>query len=312
MSARTGRLAVVVALLAATVAAFAVAERVKLERSPIAGPRADRVFSPVCHCPGLASISFRLRRPDRLTIGIVDGGENLVRTLVTDRRFGRGRVDLVWDGRDDRGRVLADGTYQPRVRFVGRGRTIVLENRIRVDTVPPRVQVLGVRPRTISPDGDHRRDGLVVRYRLNEPGRALLFVNGRRRVRGRARVKPVAQVEWYGKAEGAPFRAGAYRLALVGQDLAGNRSAVIAAGVARIRYIELVRHVIRTQTRRAFRVRVSTDAARYRWRLGLRAGSARGPLLELRWPRAGRLELVVSANGHSDRATVVVTAAKRR
>ncbi len=312
MSARIGRVVVVVGLLAATVAAFAVAEHVKLERSPIIDPRADRIFSPVCRCPGLASISFRLRRADRLTIGIVDGGGQLRRTLVSNRRFGRGRVDLVWDGRDDRGHVVADGSYRPRVRFVGPGRTIVLENRIRVDTTPPRLQVLGVHPRTFSPDGDHRGDGLAIRYRLSEPGRVLLFVNGRRRVRGRARIKPVAQVEWYGKAEGSPFRAGAYRLALVGQDLAGNRSPAVSAGVAHIRYIELARHVIRARARQPIRVRVSTEAERYSWNLGATRGAAGGPVLKLSWPRRARLQLVVSANGHSDRATVLVGAPKRR
>lgn len=39
--------ALVLALLAATVAAFAITERLKLERSPIYGTKVDKIFSPV-------------------------------------------------------------------------------------------------------------------------------------------------------------------------------------------------------------------------------------------------------------------------
>src|SRR5438477_12199752 len=63
----------VVALLGATAAAFAVTEGLKLEPSPVRSTDVDKVFSPVCDCLSrVAHIRFRLRKTDRLTLAIVD------------------------------------------------------------------------------------------------------------------------------------------------------------------------------------------------------------------------------------------------
>lgn|GEM_PF-412529 len=311
---RLGRVALVVALLGGTVASFAIAERLKLERSPIEGPRVTQLFSPVCACPTeRAEIGFRLRRRDRLTIAVVDARGDVVRTLVAGQRFRPGRVRVSWDGRDTSGRVVPEGAYSPRVKFDDRERTIVLESRMRVDTTTPGIEPLGVAPRSFSPDGDGRRDGIALRYRLSEPGRALLLVNGVRRVRGRAREKPLGQLQWYGRIDGRSLAAGTYRLRLVGVDLAGNRTPRVPAGSVTIRYLEISERAVRTRAGRTFAVRVATDAAGYRWSFAGRSGRARGPRLVLRARAAGRFALVVRANGHADRVLVVVDrAAKSR
>ena len=78
--ARWPQLLVVLALLGATAAAFAVTERLKLERSPVTGTRVDHVFSPVCECArDVAVISFRLRRPETVTVDILDKDGRSVR-----------------------------------------------------------------------------------------------------------------------------------------------------------------------------------------------------------------------------------------
>ena len=89
--ARLLPIALVVALLVGTAAAFAVTERLKLVRSPIAAPEIDRVFSPVCDCErDEAAIAFRLREADRVDLAIVDGDGDVVRTLVPlPQRAGR-------------------------------------------------------------------------------------------------------------------------------------------------------------------------------------------------------------------------------
>ena len=51
----------VIALLAATAAAFALTERAKLERSPIYGTQVDPVLSPNGKAKPVARISFRVR-----------------------------------------------------------------------------------------------------------------------------------------------------------------------------------------------------------------------------------------------------------
>ena len=70
--ARWPQLLIVLALLGATAAAFAVTERLKLERSPVTGTRVDRVFSPVCECArDVAVISIVLRRRETVTLDIL-------------------------------------------------------------------------------------------------------------------------------------------------------------------------------------------------------------------------------------------------
>ncbi len=292
-------------LLGGTAAAFAVTEGLKLERTPISGTRVDKVFSPVCGCPRrAAAIGFRLRKADALTVEIVEGNE-VVRTLVDSRRFGRGLVHFTWDGRDDAGRVVRDGAYRPRVHLDRRHRTIVLPNPIRVDTAPPHIRVVALRPAVFSPDGDGRADGIVVRYRVSEPAHALLLVDGRRRVRGRFQ-RLTGELRWYGKVGGKALPSGAHRITLAAEDLAGNSSRPTRAVAVRIRYVALARHAIRARAGTRFGVRVSTDAKSFRWRLGKRSGEARPGLLVVRASGPGRTALVVQANGHADRAVVIV------
>jgi hypothetical protein len=66
-----------------------------------------------------ASITFDTPRPDRLRVGVFDVHGRRVRALA-DRSFAAGRHPLTWDGRDESGRPVANGTYFVRVEC-GRG-----------------------------------------------------------------------------------------------------------------------------------------------------------------------------------------------
>ena len=169
-----------------TAAAFAVTERLKLVRSPIAAPEIDRVFSPVCDCErDRAAIAFRLREGDRVDLQIVDGDGDVVRTLAESRSEPRRapRGDL---GRPRRRRnVVPEGAYRPRVHLARQRRTIVLPNPIEVDVTAPVAELVSVDPTVFSPDGDGRSDKVTVRYRMSEPANALLLVDGEQRVRTR-------------------------------------------------------------------------------------------------------------------------------
>ena len=66
---------VLLGLLLASAAAFAITEHLKLIKSPIYGPlvtvggKPAKVFSPVCNCAtGTAKISFKLRHRDSVTV----------------------------------------------------------------------------------------------------------------------------------------------------------------------------------------------------------------------------------------------------
>lgn len=299
-----------IALLAATAAAFALTEGLKLTPSPILGTRvAPKAFSPVCECrTGHATISFRVRDSDRLTVTIVAGTE-VVRTLAKRQpvRPG-GRIEFRWDGLDDGGAIVPDGSYKARIHFARGRRTIELPNPMRVDTRPPSVVSASLAPRVISPDGDRRADRVVVRYRLDEDGRGILLVNGKRRVVTKF-ARPADSATWYGIVNGKPVRAGRYSLALRAKDPAGNIGEPAKLPPLVVRYVALGREQIDAVAGRRFAVRVSADAP-VTWRLNGRTGSARPGTLRLRAPAApGSYTLYVAVGAHAASARVIVRAA---
>ena len=303
--------ALILAVLTGSAVAFAVSESLKLEKRPITPTRVDKVFSPVCGCPrARADIDFRLRRPDTVSVSIIDADGRAVRHLVDRRRLSAREHHFTWNGKDDEGRVLPEGDYRPKVRLSGADRTFVLPHPIRIDTTRPRVRVVDVTPRVFSPDGDGLSDRVTVRYRVSEHANVLLLVNGYRRVR--TRFKPLRGiVQWYGLAAGRRLPPGTYRLELVAVDPAGNRSAAVAAGSVRLRYVELDGTVFDARPAEVMRVPVGTDARVVRWtvRLGssvVGRGTSAGTLT-VRAPRKpGRYMLVVDAAGHERRAVIIV------
>ena len=305
---RLPQIIVVLALLGATAAAFAVTERLKLERSPITGTRVDRVFSPVCECArDSAAISFVLRRRARITVDLLDRDRRSVRTLVRDLDVPRGRVSYVWDGRDDLDRVVAEDLYRPRVRVQQHGRTIVLPNTIRVDTTAPGVELVRVAPRTFSPDGDGRRDRITASYRLDEPARAMMLIDGERRTMSRF-LRVGGSVVWFGRIAGEPVRPGAYEIRLRAVDRAGNRSPRTRAVKVRVRYVALSRERVEVIAGGRLSARVLTDAVSYRWRFAGRTGIGRARRLRLRAPGVpGTYSLYVVVGERADRAEVVVS-----
>ena len=200
------------ALLAATTTAFALTEALKLDRTPIARPKFDVVFSPVCMCArDRARLPVRFRKADTVDAVVVTEAGDAVRTLAHGRQR-RGRFVFLWDGRDDDGQVVPDGSYRLRLTFENDGRTIELPNEIRVDTEPPRLEVLRV-----------AQDPLTVVARTNERARLLLVVDASVKpsplARSRFQDAGIIRLVWAGSAAGP--RAS---LAVVAQDPAGNRS----------------------------------------------------------------------------------------
>jgi hypothetical protein len=311
--ARIASTVLVVALLAATAAAFALTQGLKNQPAGIFGTDIPRdVFSPVCRCDSkTASIRFKLREPDRLDVSIVDGSERVVRTIERDREYAQGPVEITWDGRDDAGRVLPEGEYKPRIRLRDDRTTYTLPNPIRIDVTPPRLERVSVRPMVISPDGDRRGDQATFRYRLSEPGRGMLFVDGKRRV-WKLFARTDDSILWNGKLGGRPLPAGTYSARVGASDPAGNLAERIGPIQVVVRYVALGRKRIAVTPGARFALRVSSDARRVRWSLGGRSGLARPGTLRFRAPlQNGRFTLTVSANGHATRAAVFVVEPSR-
>jgi len=302
---------IVLALLASTATAFAVTERLKLEKSPITGTRVDKIFSPVCECErNVAVVSFRLRKPEPVTVDMLNSRGKSVATLVHDVREQKGRVSYTWDGKYERGTVVPEGRYRPRVRLREHGRTIVLPNPIRVDTTAPTIKATRVFPRVFSPgiDGGHER--VAAMFQTDESARAMMLVNGQRRVLSKFRATK-GRLLWFGIVDGAPVRPGTYRIQLRAFDQAGNRSVSTRSIPVRVLYIEFRRNRVRALAGKRFSVRVVTHARKYRWLFNGKHGSRRKKVLVLRAPvTPGRYVLYVSVGRHADRAEIVVAAAK--
>lgn len=307
MTSRLAPYALVAALLVATSSAFVVTEKLKLTRNPIIGPRVDKVFSPTCDCTtGAASIAFRLRRPDHVSVQIIDADGGLVRELARSRAQGRAPVTYLWDGRDGDGRVVEEGTYRPRVHLDAQRRTIVMPNPIRVDVTPPRVESFTARPLVISPDGDGRFDRAKIRYRVSERSVVELYVDGRRALR-RLGTRTTGTLDWFGVAGGEPLPQGRYLLRVVARDVAGNLGRRSGSRTVAIRFLALGRDRVVTAPGARFAILALSQARTLRWTLARRTGAARPGTLVLRAPdEPGRYVLRVDANGHVERAVVVV------
>jgi hypothetical protein len=216
---RSGPTIVVMVLLAATAVAFATTERQKLEKTPFAVLRVDDVLSPVCRCPtNGATISLRFRRTHVLTVQIVGANGRVARTLANEETVHKGPIDVRWNGRDESGRLVADGTYDPRF-VLDDGRQFDPPNPIRVDSVAPTASLVAYSPRVL----ERRRSSRVqVRYRVSEVAHPILYVNGRREILGGGKAL-VGKFDWFARrGNGRRLRPGRYRLQLAAVDLAGN------------------------------------------------------------------------------------------
>jgi hypothetical protein len=299
--------AIVLALLAATAVAFVTTQRQKLQPSPVGRIEIDQIFSSVCACEKrTASIRIGLRRADTVTLDLISSTGETVRTLIDSRRYrARSTVAVEWDGRDDAGKLVPDGTYRPRLTLESGARSFELQNPIVLDTRAPKITVTRVSPRVFSPDGDGRKDLVAVRYKVDGPAHGILRVDGARWEYTRLRTEGV--LTWNGrrKKRNRALPAGVHRLVAAAADEAGNVGNGRVTFVT-ISYIELARTTIPVVAGTRFGVRVATDAETFRWRFAGRTGIGSPGLLVLRAPGEGRYQLFVEANKHADRARVIV------
>jgi hypothetical protein len=304
--------AILLGLLIATSAAFAVTERLKLVKSPVYGVFVSKTISPVCGCArGKATIAFKLRRADEVTLLIVDARRQAVATLSSAQPEPRGRSVFTWRGRTDEGTRAPDGVYQPQIHLIHQHRTILMPSRIVLDSKPPRVVSARLSRPTISPDGDHVDDSVKILYRLSERAHVLVYLGSHRIIYSHFQ-RPQDSVTWYGTLDQTPLKPGTYTLEVGAVDLAGNVTpkAERKPLVLTVRYIALTPRRVRVRAGARFSVRVGTDAPTYGWTLNGRHGTGRTRVLKLTAPRkAGTYALVAEENGHTARTAVTVSGA---
>ena len=287
--------ALVLALLAATAAAFALTERAKLELSPIYGTQQAQVFSPDSKVAAkkLAHIRFHVRKSENIDVWIQSSDGKKVDNLLVHRAVRpRELVQVVWDAFTPSGVGVPDGTYRAVVKLERSHRTIVLPSDIKVDTTPPRIVA---RPATkypiISPDGDGHADVVRVPYEVSEPAHAILLLRGEQVVFTNGQ-KEKATLVWNGKVAGSASRF--RRAGTCSRSLRRTAQAIAPRAcpfaIAQVRYVTLGRTRVVVRPGGRFALRVSTDAPRVDWRLHGRSGALPRGTLHLRAPKKrGRL-----------------------
>jgi hypothetical protein len=138
------------ALVAATFAAFFVAQRLKNAPSVVQQFNATYVFSP--NRDGRkdrAHVTFKVKKADDVTVELVNRDGDPVRTLMDDRRlaaYAPIKPSLSWDGTDDGGKAVPDGRYRVRITLRHLGRSVIPQRSLLKDTKPPQPKVLSIGP----------------------------------------------------------------------------------------------------------------------------------------------------------------------
>lgn len=117
-------------LVLATVAAFALAQRVKrdplvLDRAHFTAVKTNATTPQGCH-PVRVRIRFRVTRSDDATVQIVRPAGHLVATLARDEFLKRYHFfTFYWNGRNRAGEFAPPGRYKLQVDLLGQDRSLV-------------------------------------------------------------------------------------------------------------------------------------------------------------------------------------------
>ncbi len=314
------------ALVLATVAAFFITQRLKSSAPVVERVRLQAHVSP--NGDGRkdeATLRFDLPEPREVTVAIVDSSNEEVRRLADERRLGRGRHFLTWDGRTDAGGVAAEGLYRARVALPSEARAVISARPVLLDRTRPVPRIVSVRPlpgrgASIRFSGRSASPPLFRVYRTDSGDPSEAVEVARFRAEGDARTG-----RWDGLADGRPAPEGIYAFAVTIRDPAGNvgsapeRLPPTPGGAMEASGVSVTRAAVRGPLEpiaagavATFAVRTPLD--RYRWsltRVGAPRPIARGrttgePLTVRLPPRAptGLYALRVEATG--DRAVFPV------
>ena len=213
-------------LIAATLAAFFVAQRLKAEPGAIGSVRLEKFFSP--NGDGnrdVEDISLRVKERDDVTVDIVDADNGRVRRIATAVAAQPFRpVRLTWDGKTDERVTAPDGQYRIRIGLRRGGRSVVYPSSFKLDTTPPKPAVIRTDPPVVAP-------GLPVSLLIRGAGprKAPRFRVIRTDVEPNVTVRRFdgtagsRRATWDGRTDdGSPAPLGTYLIAVTAEDRAGN------------------------------------------------------------------------------------------
>lgn len=120
-----------------------------------------------------AAVLYTVSEDATVSAFVLDDTRSRVRTLLAEDSQTAGQHSVVWDGRDDHGKVVADGQYYVRVAARGTAREANSTAPVLVDTLPPVIRLanmpesLRVKEEAIALEGVTDPDATV--WLNNEP-----------------------------------------------------------------------------------------------------------------------------------------------
>jgi hypothetical protein len=297
-------------LVAATFAAFFVAQRLKNAPSVVQRLMVTYTFSP--NGDGrfdAAHVTFRIKQADDVTVEVLDADGDPVRTLMDDEHLDAYTpIDpsLSWDGRDEDGQMVPDGRYRIRITLRHLGRALIVQRSIVKDTTPPRPKVRSIGPsRLYGPELLPEPSGEPAKIRFSPvgyKGKLMIFKTAPgtpRLVYEHDLPKASTTFKWDGhNADGRRVGPGTYLVVLQWRDFPGNIGNSVPLdretglpilnrfpptrlpghGGITVRYLGAQTPVTAVKARDRVEIKVDARQERYRWnvrRLGTSATRAR-------------------------------------
>src|SRR3954463_15247501 len=198
--------AVFAVMVAATLGAFVLAQQLKSDFPLVIrfatkpahfSPNGDRYRD-------ATRIGFDLSQAASVSFMVVNSEGTEVGRIVRDRRpAGDAKHRWAWEGRDDGGAVVPDGTYRMRVVRRDESRVIDSVKEIDVDTVPPRASLASAKPSVIATDLPGDTPSVTLSYRGPANRAPVIRVfrtgDGEPRIARRFRGKPDRTATWDGR-----------------------------------------------------------------------------------------------------------------
>ena len=168
------------------------------------------------------SVSYTLLGTATASVVVENGGGTVVRTVQAPIEQAAGSYSgVVWDGRNDGGTVVPDGTYQVRVVATNSVCTMSIARSVLVDATAPTITIDAITPQPWYP-----ADGLLtVTYTVSEPGAAIVrFYRGTSGTASKTINQTVSaagqtSVTWDGvDKDGLPAAGGTYKVKIWFED----------------------------------------------------------------------------------------------
>ena len=267
------------------------------------------------------TIRFRLTRRALLDARVVSLSTGSgVRTLVASSSRPAGPRSMTWDGRTAGGAIVPDGRYRVEISAedgperVSRSVTVVVDRTLGGVSASPKV---------VSPNGDGRADILGIGYELTRAASVKVQIRRGsdllRTLLSRSQAAGAHDVEWNGRAHGAPVANGKVNAVVLARTSLGTRRLTRTVEVDTRRPVVRVLSLRNVEGSMRLQLRLSERAELQIWH-GLEAWSDGGtftltrPAGEewIRRPFRARVVRVVATDAGSNRSRAVVFRARSR